>query len=131
MFEKAIGHNGIIYAGAGMAQTVVEFFEWARAGEPKDYKLSHAANDFAGLIVRYVDGQPIVWTIEEALKAWRVDMPFTARGSGVEYALGAMEMGASADQAVQVAAKFDLGTGGPVRVLRHDHHGEIITQVMP
>lgn len=130
LIEKAVAHGGTIYAGCGMAQTVVEFFEWAAANEPKDYKFTHKAEDFAGLIVRFVDGRPQVWTIEEALKPWEVRMPFTARGSGVDYALGAMAMGASAAKAVQVAATFDLGTGGPVRVWKRNESGIIEAETL-
>ena len=36
---------------------------------------------------------------------------FWAVGSGEEYALGAMAMGASAAQAVEVASQFDVYTG--------------------
>lgn len=130
-FEKAMTHNGAIYAGSGQAQSVIEFFEWARKDEPDSYKFTHKAEDFAGLIVRFVDNRPQIWTIEDALKAWEVRMPFTARGSGVDYALGAMAMGASAAQAVQVAATFDLGTGGPIRVWSRGIDGQITVETMP
>ncbi len=40
---------------------------------------------------------------------------FFAVGSGAEYALGAMSMGADAIQAVQKAAEFDVWTGGAVQ----------------
>lgn len=42
--------------------------------------------------------------------------PFWAIGSGSEYALGAMQMGADAEVAVEVAKTFDMGTGGDVSV---------------
>jgi len=45
--------------------------------------------------------------------------PFFAMGSGKEFALGAMGQGASAEQAVDVAMRFDPGTGGEIMVLRH------------
>ncbi|NKX37344.1 peptidase S14 [Rhodobacteraceae bacterium R_SAG4] len=40
---------------------------------------------------------------------------YFAIGSGAEYALGAMAMGADAARAVQVAAEFDVWTGGVVQ----------------
>lgn len=46
--------------------------------------------------------------------------PFVAGGSGSEYALGAMEMGASAVEAVAAAIKFDTSSGGPINVLTMD-----------
>ena len=41
-----------------------------------------------------------------------------AIGSGSAYALAAMDMGASAEEAVRAAMKRDIYTGGRVRVLR-------------
>lgn len=46
-----------------------------------------------------------------------VDGPFFAVGSGAEIAIGAMAMGASAEQAVKIAAMYDTQTGGKVTVL--------------
>lgn len=40
-----------------------------------------------------------------------------AIGSGEEYAMGAMLAGCSALEAVKIAAKLDVYTGGPVRTL--------------
>ena len=39
---------------------------------------------------------------------------FMALGSGMHIAIGAMEMGASAEEAVEAACKYDSKTGGPV-----------------
>lgn len=43
---------------------------------------------------------------------------FYAVGSGAPYALGAMAMGASPEEAVAIAARFDPNTGGEVEVLK-------------
>jgi len=40
---------------------------------------------------------------------------FSAVGSGEKYAMAAMEMGATAKQAVEIAKKFDCHTGGRVQ----------------
>jgi ATP-dependent protease HslVU (ClpYQ) peptidase subunit len=41
-----------------------------------------------------------------------------AIGSGMPYALAAMDMGASAKQAVKMAARRDTGTGGKIRTYK-------------
>lgn len=46
------------------------------------------------------------------------EAPFYAYGSGSHYALAAMEAGASAKRAVEIAAKYDPTTGSDVEVLR-------------
>ena len=43
---------------------------------------------------------------------------FYAEGSGWQFALGAMAAGASAEEAVRAAARFDVHTGGEIIVLR-------------
>lgn len=45
------------------------------------------------------------------------EAPFYADGSGGEYAMGAMAMGANARQAVQVACRFDLASGDGIDTL--------------
>lgn len=43
-----------------------------------------------------------------------VNFPFFAIGSGSDYAMGAMAAGATAAEAVEIAARFDKDTGGGV-----------------
>jgi len=52
--------------------------------------------------------------------SWRLDLkdiqaPCTALGSGYQYALAAMDLGCTAKEAVQQAAKRDLPTGGKIK----------------
>jgi ATP-dependent HslUV protease subunit HslV len=47
--------------------------------------------------------------------------PFVAVGSGSDFAYGAMEMGASAEQAVAVAIRRDRTAGGSVVVMLAEH----------
>lgn len=52
---------------------------------------------------------------------WRQDLDPTnpdAIGSGSAYAMAAMDMGASAEEAVRAAMKRDIYTGGKVRTVR-------------
>ena len=39
--------------------------------------------------------------------------PWTARGSGAHFAIGALSAGASPLQALRIAAQYDIGTAGP------------------
>lgn len=45
--------------------------------------------------------------------------PFYADGSGWEIALGAMAAGATAEEAVHIASRYDTKTGGSVTTLRN------------
>ena len=48
---------------------------------------------------------------------WKVEQPFFAIGSGRDFALAAMALGRGAAEAVEVAARFDTGTGNGVDAL--------------
>jgi ATP-dependent protease HslVU (ClpYQ) peptidase subunit len=52
-----------------------------------------------------------------------LEAPFFAIGSGEQYALGALEMGADAVKAVEVACKLDVWSGGPLTVINARHIG--------
>ncbi|HBP4991375.1 TPA: proteasome subunit beta [Pseudomonas aeruginosa] len=59
--------------------------------------------------------------VDDDTGLWRspiqADRPY-AIGSGAPYAFAAMDMGASAEMAVEMAARRDTSTGGKVRTLR-------------
>jgi 20S proteasome alpha/beta subunit len=46
--------------------------------------------------------------------------PFFAEGSGRDFAYGALEMGADAARAVEIACKYDTSCGGGIDVLTFD-----------
>ena len=51
--------------------------------------------------------------LTDALEPVKIDIP-AATGSGMDFALGAMSAGATAEKAVGIAARFDPSTGGEV-----------------
>lgn len=53
--------------------------------------------------------QNATWYVEEG--------PFAAWGTGLAAALGALHMGATADQAVEAACEVDPNSGGPVQIV--------------
>lgn len=54
---------------------------------------------------------------ENGVVSWKhdTDMPW-AYGCGDQFAIGAMDAGASAEEAIHVASKRSVGTGGTIRV---------------
>jgi hypothetical protein len=96
-------------AGSGNYEDVLLAVKWYRDGCP-DIKPT-LGDDFAMLIKR---GER-VYRVEKRLMEWEVIAPFVAAGSGVELALGAMAMGASAIEAVKIASRFDAGTNDVVQ----------------
>lgn len=70
-------------------------------------------DNFEGLIVSIEDGMLF---FED--RDWvKIKLPYVAMGSGKEHAYGALQVGASAIQAVKAAMKLDAGSGGRVRSL--------------
>lgn len=61
----------------------------------------------------YVRGPGPSWHDES-----RFPYKYCAIGSGYHFAMGAMAHGATAEESVKVAMKFDRNTGGKVRLLR-------------
>ena len=78
-----------------------------------------------------LDGESLMMVaVDDATGLWKSpllrDRPY-AIGSGTPYAFAAMDMGASAEKAVEMAARRDTSTGGRVRTMRVDQHGTAIS----
>lgn len=58
-----------------------------------------------------------LYIYEASLKPYPIKDKFYAVGSGAAYALAAMALGKSPREAVEIAAKFDPGTGGEIDVI--------------
>lgn len=98
-----------------------------------------AVSDFDALVAAYFGAKPEgvidatamvvnngkVWifAVDNETGPWHfplsMDQPY-AIGSGLAYALAAMDMGADPERAVQAAAKRDTATGGRIRTLKVD-----------
>jgi ATP-dependent protease HslVU (ClpYQ) peptidase subunit len=66
--------------------------------------------NFEGVII-----QPDGVTLFFENRSWiRLSVPYLAMGSGKEHAYGALDVGASAKQAVKTATKLDPNTGGKI-----------------
>ncbi len=102
-----------LVAGAGSAAKILKFVDWVKNGlDPETLPFTHE-DDANGMLVTPA-GKIIMWSEQGP---WPVESPFYALGSGYQIAMGAMEMGATAAEAVEAAIKWDTGSGGPVRTL--------------
>jgi ATP-dependent HslUV protease subunit HslV len=105
--------GGLLVGTTGSFPLGLKFRAWVARGFEGDCPYSGGEPDGNGIIV-WAHGV-VGWC---AAGPWPVMRPFYALGSGCEYAIGAMEMGASAEQAVGVAMKHATETGGEITVLR-------------
>lgn len=62
----------------------------------------------------HIDRQGRIWRYEGSSMPVEFLDKFIACGSGRDFACAAMELGASASHAVEIASKFDVNTGGKV-----------------
>lgn len=94
--------------------------EWYQAGaDLAEYPKCQANEDSnATLIVAKPGGACCFYSMHPHVVT--VMDPFMAWGSGRDYALGAMAMGADAAKAVHVACRFDAWSGGVVKVQQLD-----------
>ena len=114
-FCKIIKTETHLAGFSGDAQYASSFLEWVRGGcnERRIPK-----GDTGEIDAFTVDREGMIVSYGDKMTPMRMGrLPFYAIGSGWAYALGAMEMGATADQAVKIAAKHDTATGGRVRKL--------------
>lgn len=105
----------LLYGSAGSCCLGDRHEAWLRAGAKGEAPPLKDGDESASVYVFMPDDQ-VLWFHSTGMTPLRA--PFWAAGSGESFARGAMEMGASAEQAVAVACKWDTGSGGPITVLR-------------
>lgn len=102
--------DGKLFGTCGDTAQCIKFRRWMmEGGECPDF-----AENFEAMILN-PDGS-VDW-FDDDCEMVRVMSPM-AIGSGAEFAVGAMEAGASPEQAVEIAARRDTGTGGEITALQ-------------
>lgn len=112
---------GWIGAACGDAGAASEFMWWVESQSiepfmPPFFSAPEFKSpvDVDGLLI---DGSGKIWCWAGRPRFFHLDADFTAIGSGSKIAMGAMAMGATAEQSVAVAAQFDVYTGGKIETL--------------
>jgi ATP-dependent HslUV protease subunit HslV len=107
--------DGRLLGGAGCAGDLRSFVAWALGGCEGHWECRDKENGFSALVVA-ANGEVAIYDAEG--REYVVQAEFYARGAGAELAIGAMAMGARADQAVEVACRFSVWCEGPVQTER-------------
>ena len=103
-------------ATCGDSDMAIPFFNWLNEGaKAEQLPRIPEKSDFAAVVL-YRDGSLGCFT--ERFLRMDVEADFYALGSGEQFALGAMAMGADAEQAVIVACQFDPWSRGPFQIER-------------
>ena len=109
----SVGDLGFLaLSGLPSFKSVAVWLEkWPGVGEvPKCVEQSDVVGLFAiksGKLLQIDGGVP-----------YEMAAPFFAEGSGKLIALGALAMGATAEQAVDIAIRYDNGSGGPTQTVK-------------
>jgi len=107
------GH-GLLLGWAGAAPYALGFRDWLRGGaEGESPQLGGPQG--TEILLSLPDGRLCTVT-HDGWEWYHADM--AAIGSGADFALGAMAQGATPEQAVAHAIRFDTNSGGPVNVVR-------------
>lgn len=101
-------------AVCGLAPQARAFLDWFRAGMTGDCPYLGDKDDCAWGFI-YTPTNRVLWFKPGGPEDFH--SPIHSTGSGAEIALGAMHAGATPQEAVAIAAKIDIHTGGQIRVL--------------
>jgi ATP-dependent HslUV protease subunit HslV len=113
--SKMVVRNNAIYALAGTYGILNELIEWVESGARyKDVPFPTLDGKWTLLVLK----RGSIWQVSSDLPGLLQEggFPFSV-GSGGEFALGAMHAGATPLEAVRIASKLDVYTGGPLDVL--------------
>jgi ATP-dependent HslUV protease subunit HslV len=117
---KIVKVDGMLCGASGSAIHGQAFVAWLKKGREGDCPLlGLGEKDRTNGIMVSPDGKLRMWS-DTGFWDFEPHGGYYAIGSGCEYATGAMAMGATAEQAVRVAIKHDVRSGGDVTVLRLD-----------
>lgn len=139
-FKKIRKINGCLVGGAGRLSSVLAFFDWFEEYTSSSLLKSSAPEvnilipegiddeDFTGVVL-FSDGDVLLYEGgKRCYPAFSKD--YYAIGSGASFAIAALDAGASAEQALEIAKKRDISTGGEtfVEELSEEDHFELPTR---
>ena len=108
---KVVKRNGHLIGICGNdTPPLDDVIEWFFS-TPEKKKEEFKKVDFAILVI---DPSGAIWLLDNRGHSFKTKEKFWAIGSGQEVAMGAMEAGATAKQAVKAAIKWAQGCGGRV-----------------
>lgn len=109
--------RGHLLAAAGDLDRIHEIVAWFRAGsEPSQLPaFQRTSEDYVGLLI--IDPAGGIFKLERGPVPFKIEERRYAIGSGRDFALAAMHLGCTAEDAVKVACVFDSGSGNGVDTL--------------
>lgn len=130
-FKKVRKIGDYLVGGAGRLTSILTFFSWfeqnlqCQAAQEAIPGLMIQSDpdkddeDFVALVV-HPDGKIFIHEGADPRRAFPIDREYTAVGSGSDFALAAMDAGATPEQAMEVAKRRDAFSGGETFVEERD-----------
>ena len=119
--QKIFRRDDYIIGGAGIyddTNILIDWFVQGQAGMP-DYRLIKDDDADALLLVLCRGGKML--RVSRSGYTGDITSEFYAIGSGAVAATAAMEMGADAIKAAEIACRIDPDCGGPIQSMRFEH----------
>ena len=110
--------DGVVVATTGDFSFGLSMVQWFMVqcfndgSEKNDWPSFQSTDDWARIIIFEPDQQPYCYERQPVRQV--IEDPFMAWGCGREFALGAMAMGATAREAVEVACRFNVYCGNGI-----------------
>lgn len=124
--SKAFGFGGYLAAYVGDSAFGEQILAWFRDGHDPDAfpESQRSKDDWAELLIVWPSGE--MWSYEKTPYPIKFPPQKYAMGSGRDFALAAMHLGKTAQEAVEVACIFDSGCGNGVDVFTHQQATEVV-----
>jgi ATP-dependent protease HslVU (ClpYQ) peptidase subunit len=139
--KKVVEVNGYVMAGAGNSRCCdVILFGWKPpvydGTEPYTFMVSkfipemRKQHEDAGITLK--EDEDFVFLVGFSGKVFHIAGNYAVLetntglygiGTGAAYALGALAQGATIQEAIKVAKKFDINTGGRIQIVERGYHG--------
>lgn len=113
--NKAVKTKDFMAAGAGNAEDVVAFLAWVKSGMFEGDKPVFGLDKQISLSAICINKRGSIFCFDDKLFPMKIKAKFYSLGSGSAFAMGAMQFGATAKEAVEVAKKLDTCTGGKIK----------------
>jgi len=106
---KIIRWKGELIGQCGTVIAINQWLKWYKSKNRGEKNYPKTEEDFAMLVLK-PNGDIYHWSNGD-LEGLKIEEAFFSAGTGSEFALGAMSMGATLEQAIAVASKWDKNTG--------------------
>lgn len=108
------GLGVISFAGhAGAGVKALRWWQGGCDGDPPEFTENEIECGIGGILVT----EKGIFALQDGIIPLEIDAPFFAIGSGAEYAIAAMSLGKTPEEAVKEASKHDIYTSDEVDVV--------------